>query len=216
VAEEIKSTTQEREQRRMALERLKARGIDPYPHHFAPTHNASGAAALADVPSTVTVAGRIGTIRELGRIAFTHLNDDSGAVQLMLRKDLIGDGGWAMLRDLHAGDIVVFARPPAENCGGPPVPDLVKRVVGLPGQRISSRGNTVLINGKPLAEPWLPRPDPLVKPITPITIPRNDYYVMGDNRAQSCDSRYWGPVPRSLIVGKVVAIFWPLSRLHWF
>lgn len=120
------------------------------------------------------------------------------------------------LHAIHRGDIIVFARPPAEDCGGPPVPDLVKRVIGLPGERISSRGNTVLINGKPLAEPWLPKNDPLGKPITPQTVPPNDYFVMGDNRAQSCDSRYWGPVPRSLIVGKVVAIFWPLSRLHWF
>lgn len=117
---------------------------------------------------------------------------------------------------IHRGDIVVFARPPAEHCGSAPVPDLVKRVIGLPGERISSSGNQVLINGKPIAEPWLPKPDPLGKPITPETIPRGDYYVLGDNRANSCDSRYWGPVPGSLIVGKVVAIFWPLSRLHWF
>ncbi|MCL4541390.1 MAG: lysine--tRNA ligase [Chloroflexi bacterium] len=106
MTEEVNSTTQELEQRRAALERLKARGIDPYPHHFAPTHDAAGAAALADTPSTVTVAGRIGTIRELGRIAFTHLGDDSGTVQLMFRRDLVGDESWTMLRDLHAGDIV--------------------------------------------------------------------------------------------------------------
>jgi signal peptidase I len=117
---------------------------------------------------------------------------------------------------VHRGDIIVFKTPPAENCGGPAVPDLVKRVIGLPGNRISSRGNTVYINGKPLAEPWLPANEPLGKPITPMTVPKNEYYVMGDNRPNSCDSRYWGPVARSLIVGKVVAIFWPPSRLHWF
>jgi signal peptidase I len=120
------------------------------------------------------------------------------------------------LHGIGRGDIVVFARPPAEHCGSAPVPDLVKRVIGLPGERISSAGNQVLINGKPIAEPWLPKPDPLGKAIPPETIPANDYYVLGDNRAYSCDSRYWGPVPRSLIVGKVVAIFWPLSHLHWF
>ncbi len=117
---------------------------------------------------------------------------------------------------VHRGDIVVFSTPPGENCGGPPVPDLVKRVIGLPGDHLSSRGNTVYVNGHPLAEPWLPRGQPLGRPITPITVPKGDYYVMGDNRPYSCDSRYWGPVPGSLIVGKVVAIFWPLSRFHWF
>ena len=116
------------------------------------------------------------------------------------------------------GDIIVFKTPPAEvgKCAGPPVPDLVKRVIGLPGEEISSRGNTVLINGRPLAEPWLPRHDPLGQPITPTRIPANRYFVMGDNRANSCDSRDWGLVPRSSIVGRVVAVFWPFSQFHFF
>lgn len=120
------------------------------------------------------------------------------------------------LHSIEPGDIIVFKRPAAEHCGGKPVPDLVKRVIGLPGQHISSRGNTVLINGKPLAEPWLAKDTPLGPPIPPTVVPANSYYVLGDNRADSCDSRYWGPVARSLIVGRVVAIIWPLSRLHWF
>ncbi len=121
--------------------------------------------------------------------------------------------------DFHSidrNDIVVFARPPAEDCGGAPVPDLVKRVIGLPGDRISSVGNTVLIDGKPLAEPYLPPNTPLGHPIASQVVPANSYFVMGDNRPESCDSRYWGVVPRSLIVGKVVARIWPLSALHWF
>lgn len=120
---------------------------------------------------------------------------------------------------LHAvdrGDIVVFARPPAEHCGGPVVPDLVKRVIGLPGDHISSRGNQVIIDGKPIPQPWLPPGTVLGKPIPPTVVPPNSFYVLGDNRARSCDSRYWGVVPRSLVVGKVVAVIWPLSRLHFF
>jgi signal peptidase I len=120
---------------------------------------------------------------------------------------------------LHAvdrGDIIVFARPPAEHCGGPVVPDLVKRVIGLPGDRISSRGNQVVIDGKPIPQPWLPTGTVLGKPIPPTVVPPNSFYVLGDNRARSCDSRYWGVVPRSLVVGKVVAVIWPLSRLHFF
>jgi len=122
------------------------------------------------------------------------------------------------LHGVGRGDIIVFKTPPAEvgKCAGPPVPDLVKRVIGLPGEEISSRGNTVLINGKPLAEPWLPRHDPLGQPITPTRIPANRYFVMGDNRANSCDSRDWGLVPRSSIVGRVVAVFWPFSQFHFF
>jgi signal peptidase I len=120
------------------------------------------------------------------------------------------------LHGVGRGDIVVFQRPPNEDCGGPVVNDLVKRVIGLPGERISSRGNTVLINGKPLAEPWLPKGTMLGHPITPMVVPPGNYYVLGDNRNASCDSRYWGPVPRSLIVGKVVLRVWPLSQFHFF
>jgi signal peptidase I len=118
--------------------------------------------------------------------------------------------------DLHPverGDIVVFARPPTEDCGGAPVPDLVKRVIGLPGERISSEGNTVLINGRPLAEPWLPAGTQLGQPIQPQTVPAGDYFVMGDNRSDSCDSRDWGPLNGSLIVGHADVRIWPLSRL---
>ncbi len=120
------------------------------------------------------------------------------------------------LHSIHRGDIVVFHRPAAEHCGGPEVSYLVKRVIGLPGDRISSQGNTVLIDGRPLSEPWLPQDDPLGLAISPMTVPTGDYYVLGDNRDDSCDSRYWGVVQKSLIVGRVDARIWPIDRIHWF
>jgi signal peptidase I len=128
---------------------------------------------------------------------------------------------------VHRGDIVVFSRPPAEDCGGPPVPDLVKRVIGLPGETISLSGNGyVLINGKRLNETWLPTSmqgktyrGPAGTPYSlerPYKIPANHYYLMGDNRQNSCDSRYWGPIPGSIIVGKVDVRIWPLSAFRFF
>src|SRR5579871_4338064 len=66
--------------------------------------------------------------------------------------------------DVHEGDILVFTRPPRDHCPGPPG-DLVKRVIALPGQTIYSSGNTIYINGRPLAEPYLPVPDPLGLPV---------------------------------------------------
>jgi signal peptidase I len=113
------------------------------------------------------------------------------------------------------GAIVVFATPPAENCGGPEVKDLVKRVIGLPGDVISLSGGYVYLNGRRLEESWLPASEQGVTVAgpagnssnlaRPYKVPTNDYFVMGDNRTDSCDSRYWGPVPSSLIVGEVVA-----------
>jgi signal peptidase I len=120
------------------------------------------------------------------------------------------------LHDVHRGDIVVFGRPPAESSD---IKDLVKRVIGLPGETISSgpRGE-VLINGKPIDQPWLtarakatPGPSIRTQKIGP-----NQYFVMGDNRGDSADSRFFGTIPRSIIVGHVVLRFWPLSQIHLF
>ena len=123
-------------------------------------------------------------------------------------------------KSVQPGDIIVFSRPPAEDCGGPPVPDLVKRVIGLPGDTVEVRNDKVYLNGKVLPEPWLPAATDESNPYTanygPVTVPAGDYFVMGDNRTRSCDSRMWGPVKGSSIVGKVVMIVWPLSRFHFF
>ncbi len=117
------------------------------------------------------------------------------------------------LHGVGRGDIVVFAKPPKET--DPTVTDLVKRVIGLPGDVISASGGRVYIDGKPLHEPWLP-PGTVTTGITKQTVPPNEYFVMGDNRADSQDSRYFGPISRSLIVGHVVIRIWPLSRVHFF
>jgi signal peptidase I len=130
------------------------------------------------------------------------------------------------LHGVGRGDIVVFSRPPAENCGGPEVNDLVKRVVGLPGETLSLSGGHVYVDGRPLDESWLPasaqgvtRPGPggtLYSLQHAYKVPADDYFVMGDNRTDSCDSRYWGPIPKSLIVGKVEMRVWPLSSIGFF
>jgi len=116
-------------------------------------------------------------------------------------------------QDVHEGDIVVFTHPALDYCGGPQEGgDLVKRVIGLPGQTIYSAGNNIYINGRLLSEPYLPADDPLGRPIAskqdPYRIPAGEFYMMGDNRAISCDSRYWGPIKGSTMVGKVVLDIW--------
>ena len=114
--------------------------------------------------------------------------------------------------DVREGDIVVFSHPPLDHCGGPQQGDLVKRVIALPGQTIYSSGNSIYIDGRLLAEPYLPRYDPLGPAIAsrqhPYRVPPGDFYLLGDNRAISCDSRYWGPITGSSIVGKVVLVWW--------
>lgn len=114
--------------------------------------------------------------------------------------------------DVREGDIVVFTHAYLPQCGGVPAGNLVKRVIALPGQTIYSAGNDIYVNGHLLAEPYLPSPDPLGPPIAsrlhPYRVPPGDFYVLGDDRADSCDSRYWGPVQGSHIVGKAIAVIW--------
>jgi signal peptidase I len=117
---------------------------------------------------------------------------------------------------INRGDIVVFKAPKdvAVDCNDP-VPDLVKRVIGLPGDRITSRGNAIIVNGHRLKEKWS-HYEPLGTPIGHVTVPANHYFMMGDNHADSCDSRTWGTVPRSDIIGKVFLKMWPLWQWHWY
>ena len=124
--------------------------------------------------------------------------------------------------DVREGDIVVFSHPPLDHCGGSQEGDLVKRVIALPGQTIYSSGNRIYINGRLLAEPYLPHDDPLGPSIAssrhPFRVPSGEFYMLGDNRADSCDSRYWGPITGSSIIGKVVLTFWHDDHpvFHWF
>lgn len=114
------------------------------------------------------------------------------------------------LHPIHRGDIVVFRRPPHEQ---QPINDLIKRVVGLPGDTVQTRDGHVLINGKALNEPYLPAGTYSGNQDQPVTIPAGYYWVMGDNRTNSSDSRVFGPISRSLIVGRAFVKVWPISSI---
>ena len=118
-------------------------------------------------------------------------------------------------RDPKRGEIVVFQTPPrACGVGG----TFVKRVIGLPGETLEVRlirgDGYVFINGKRLDEPYI-RADrrQVHTSYGPIKVPKNTYFMMGDNRESSCDSRDWGALPRKNLIGKVFATYWPPQRL---
>jgi signal peptidase I len=116
------------------------------------------------------------------------------------------------LGSIHRGDILVFKAPAAVlNQCGDDVSDLVKRVIGLPGDHLTSVGNVIKVNGVALKQPWT-HDEPLGRPIGNVTVPKNEYFMMGDNEPASCDSRYWGDVPRSSIIGKAFLRIWPIGR----
>jgi len=111
-------------------------------------------------------------------------------------------GEW--FRPPQRGDIVVFRFPQS------PSQDFVKRIVALPGERVDIRNGQVIINGKPLVEPWLPEGATVGQCyVCPLTVPPDHYFVMGDNRPGSNDSRQWGPIHRRYIIGRAVLVYWP-------
>ena len=111
------------------------------------------------------------------------------------------------------GDIVVFKTPPlaAVRCGAGGT--FVKRLIGLPGETWEERDGYVYINGEKLNEPYVQASRRDSRTIRPIKIPTGQYFMMGDNRSASCDSRAWGTVPRHDLIGKVFATYWPPSRI---
>lgn len=115
---------------------------------------------------------------------------------------------------IHIGDIVVFRHPPKAltTCAQPVEPIFIKRVIGLPGDVLTSKGNTIYVNGKALKQTWS-HLNPLGPAIGHVVVPANNYFMMGDNHPESCDSRYWGTVPRSDIIGKAFVRIWPFGRI---
>ncbi len=117
------------------------------------------------------------------------------------------------LHSIHRGDVIVFKKPPDDTTPG--IKDLIKRVIGLPGETIAGRNGQIYINGNLLRESWLPKVDQnITSTFGPIQIPAGEYFVMGDNRDDSTDSRVFGPIPKKLVVGRAFLIVWPISRIR--
>jgi signal peptidase I len=119
------------------------------------------------------------------------------------------------LRDPKRGDIVAYKLPRlgATRCGAEEGATFLHRIVGLPGERVAVRGGLASVNRKRLSEPYVPE-DRRGGPATAArTLPAKHYFVLGDNRSQSCDSRVWGTLPRDRIIGPKIATYWPLERL---
>ena len=120
------------------------------------------------------------------------------------------------MADVRRTDVIVFKYPEE------PDRDFIKRVIGLPGETVEVREKKVYINGQPLVEPYAHFLQPVTtasefREVTsfdvrdrygPVTVPANQYFVMGDNRDNSQDSRYWGFLPHDYIKGKALVIYW--------
>ena len=111
------------------------------------------------------------------------------------------------IRSIEHGDVVVFYYPGDTN------KSYIKRVIGVPGDRIAVTEGRVFVNGVKLDEPYVPDEYRDSNSYPEIAVGREQYYVMGDHRSSSNDSRSWGLVPRDHVYGKAVFVYWPLQRL---
>jgi signal peptidase I len=117
-------------------------------------------------------------------------------------------------RKPHRGDIIVFKTPELakERCGAGGT--FVKRLIALPGETWQEKNGDIYIDGKKLIEPYVKAGRRDTGTSYPARqIPAGTYFMMGDNRSQSCDSREWGPVPRGNLIGEVFAVYWPPNRI---
>lgn len=146
------------------------------------------------------------------RLAVQNFNIDGHSMEPGLHNtELVLVDKWSYLFHAPArGDVVVFVAPPQ------PSQDYIKRIIGLPGDVITVRDTTVIVDGVRLNETYVNAANQgnpyAYKTINNLVVPPNEYWVMGDNRANSSDSRDWGFVPRQNIIGRAALVYWPLGQ----
>ncbi|MGI6449355.1 MAG: signal peptidase I [Desulfitobacteriia bacterium] len=126
---------------------------------------------------------------------------------IQLQDRLIVDRIFYKFDSFQRGDIIVFEAPESAQEDL----DLVKRLIGLPGEKVEIKNGKVFINDQALYEPYIREtPD---YDYGPVTVPPNSYFMLGDNRRESKDSHIWGFLPKDKILGKVWVRYWPLDKI---
>ena len=128
-------------------------------------------------------------------------------------KGTVNDADWLMM-EMISPKFFESKRFQVVVCQGKNPKYIVKRIIGLPGETIEYRDNNLYINGEYMAEPFLP-PGMITNDIGPINVPKGKYFVVGDNRVVSVDSRQQGSIDQEKILGKVIMRIWPLKEIKF-
>ncbi|GCE05630.1 signal peptidase I [Dictyobacter aurantiacus] len=144
------------------------------------------------------------------RLAVQNFNIDGMSMEPNLHnQELVIVDKWSyFFHQPSHGDVIVFVAPPN------PTQDYIKRIVGMPGDVITIQGTNVTVNNRQLSETYVDphRQGNPYPPITNMTVPQGAYFVLGDNRNGSSDSRDWGCVPQQNIIGRAALVYWPLGQ----
>lgn len=115
--------------------------------------------------------------------------------------------------DLNRGDVIVFERPPSLAAAPGEPEDLIKRVIGLPGETIVAREGVVYVDDRALVEPYLEEGTLTFDIDTPLTVPDGQVLVLGDNRSNSTDGRAFGTIDADTVIGRAFMVMWPPGRV---
>ena len=211
---------------RTATEPPEPDGPEEAEEHQGPLH------FLRELPGLIIVALVLALVIKSFLIQAFFIPSESMVPTLQVGDRVLVNKVILNFRDPRRGEIVVFENPNlieedrnplaafwhwiTEGLGftSDPDKDFIKRVIGLPGDTVEVKGGRVFIDGKRLDEPYLPRNrDRSDHP--PVTLGEHQFFVMGDNRANSQDSRQFGPIQEDKVVGKAFIILWPPSRFEW-
>ena len=170
-----------------------------------------------DIVEIVVVALSIFLVVYLFFMQPHQVNGESMQPTLMNKEYVLTDKVSYQTGDPQRGDVVVFHAPESAGCAQGTGCDFIKRVIAVPGDMIMIRDDSVYLNGELLEEPYLPEdfttpPANFTRDEREIVLGQDEYFVIGDNRGFSSDSRAWGPIPKTNIVGRAFMRYWPLEK----
>lgn len=176
-------------------------------------------AFFLDIIETVVIALSIFLVVYLFLLQPHQVNGQSMVPNFQDKEYVLTDKISYKLGTPKRGDVVVFHAPPAANCAVGTGCDFIKRVLGEPGDQVEVRDNAVWVNGVKLEEPYIPSnfeilPGAYTKGKI-VTLGPDEYFVSGDNRPYSSDSRAWGPITSREIVGRAFFRYWPVNKAGW-